>query len=284
MEVVLTYGMLAAAIASNWIGDRINRNKIITIILFIVSMVFGVIYGYMEWYSAGTAFLMFCMAYLYFEKTGVRWFGFIVFVIMAVTLSAHKLPGFNNYNVVKDIKITSDSMKYSLYFNFDKGMAGFFILFFMKHLIKSFKELKETVKKSILPLTGTVITVILLSYILGYIKFEPKVPYFIWSFILSNLFFTCITEELFFRKLLQDNIKKLFNKIGYSRFFGVVISSIIFGAVHLAGGIKYFFLAFIAGLFYAYIYEKTKKAEAAIAVHFLLNLTHILLFTYPALG
>jgi uncharacterized protein len=284
MGIYLTYGALCCAIGSNWISKRVNRNKIITVILFLISLISGITFGYVELYSGATALLLFCMAYLYFEKTGLRWFGFVVFTIMTVMLAAHKFPGFNNYNVVKDIKITADSMKYSLYFNFDKGMAGFFILFFLKDLIKSLKELIDMLKKSVLPGFIGISVIIVLSFVLGYIKFEPKLPDFIWSFIVSNMFFTCIAEELFFRKIVQDNLKKLFNKIGYGKLFGVVLSALLFGSVHLIGGIKYFFLAFTAGLFYAYVYEKTEKVESAILIHFLLNLTHILLFTYPALG
>ena len=66
----------------------------------------------------------------------IKYIYLFLFIILALITSLHILPGFNNYNVVKDIKITADSMKYSLYFNFDKGMAGFFILFFLKDLIK----------------------------------------------------------------------------------------------------------------------------------------------------
>ena len=284
MGIYLTYGVLCCAMGSNWISERFNRNKIITVILFLTSLVSGIVFGYVELYSGATAFLLFCMAYLYFEKTGIRWFGVVVFTIMTVMLAAHKFPGFHNYNVVKDIKITADSMKYSLYFNFDKGMAGFFILFFLKDLIKNIKDLKKMLKKSVLPGFIGILVIIALSFVLGYIKFEPKLPDFILSFIVSNLFFTCIAEELFFRKIVQDNVKKLFNKIGYGKLFGVVLSALLFGSVHLIGGIKYFFLAFTAGLFYAYVYEKTEKVESAILIHFLLNLIHILLFTYPALG
>ena len=123
----------------------------------------------------------------------------------------------------------------------------------------------------------------LLSFIIGIIKFEPKIPWFIGIFIISNLFFTCIAEELFFRKLIQDNIKTVFYKSKYSKLLGITASASVFGIVHLAGGIRYCLVAFVAGIFYAYIYEKTKKVEAPIFVHFFLNLIHILFFTYPAL-
>ena len=36
-----------------------------------------------------------------------------------------------------------------------------------------------------------------------------------------------------------------------------------------------------AGLFYGYTYQKTKRIEASMLVHFCLNMVHFLMFTYP---
>ena len=50
---------------------------------------------------------------------------------------------------------------------------------------------------------------------------------------------------------------------------------------HLAGGITYVLLATVAGIGYGTAYHLTGRVEAGIVVHFLLNLSHLVLFSYP---
>lgn len=62
-----------------------------------------------------------------------------------------------------------------------------------------------------------------------------------------------------------------------------LVQAALFGVGHYKGGIPYVIFASIAGLFYGYAYDKTKRIESAVVVHFGLNLTHFLFFSYPAL-
>ena len=64
--------------------------------------------------------------------------------------------------------------------------------------------------------------------------------------------------------------------------FALIVSSFLFAYIH-TGQITYLGLCFIAGLFYGAAYLYRRKIEAAILVHFLFNLIHILFFSYPAL-
>jgi membrane protease YdiL (CAAX protease family) len=45
-----------------------------------------------------------------------------------------------------------------------------------------------------------------------------------------------------------------------------------------------FILLFGAGLGYGWVFMRTQRIEAAMAVHFGVNAVHFLLFTYPRLG
>jgi len=120
--------------------------------------------------------------------------------------------------------------------------------------------------------------------VLGYVRFDFKTTnvFFVWA--VSNLFFTCITEEVFFRLFLQDTFLKISSKYTkWSAPIGIGVASLLFGIAHFAGGTKYIVLACIAGIFYGYAYYKTGKIEASILTHFLLNATHFIFFSYPAL-
>jgi hypothetical protein len=74
-----------------------------------------------------------------------------------------------------------------------------------------------------------------------------------------------------------------FIRFRYGQYVSLLLVSIFFGVLHYSGGWKYILLATIAGIVYGYIYQKTKRIEASILTHFVLNTLHFLLFTYPAL-
>jgi hypothetical protein len=61
-------------------------------------------------------------------------------------------------------------------------------------------------------------------------------------------------------------------------------AALLFGLAHAAGGWRYVLLATLAGTGYGLAYRRTVRIESAILAHFAVNVTHLLLFTYPALA
>jgi hypothetical protein len=58
---------------------------------------------------------------------------------------------------------------------------------------------------------------------------------------------------------------------------------VIFGIDHaIKGGPVYGALAILVGLFYGIVYDQTGRIQYAWAAHYLFNLLHLILFTYPA--
>lgn len=90
----------------------------------------------------------------------------------------------------------------------------------------------------------------------------------------------CFSEEVIYRGFLQATIQKYLPNTWKYTLLSIVIASIIFGLAHYKDGIIFMGLAAIAGLFYGYAYDRTKRVVCAMLVHFLLNLTHFLVFTY----
>jgi membrane protease YdiL (CAAX protease family) len=110
-------------------------------------------------------------------------------------------------------------------------------------------------------------------------------------FLTTNLFLTCVAEEAFFRSLVQDPLRGLRpgQHVGAGGSWSarivlaIVVSGMLFGLAHAAGGPSMILMATLAGLGYAAVYARTNRIEAPILVHFGLNATHLLAFTYPAL-
>jgi CAAX protease family protein len=122
-----------------------------------------------------------------------------------------------------------------------------------------------------------------LALMLGYVQFDPKFNaiFFIWA--MSNLLLTVVTEEALCRGFVLHYLDIYAIRYQYGQYVSLLLVSLFFGALHYTGGWKYIFLATVAGIVYGYIYQKTKRIEASILTHFLLNTLHFLLFTYPAL-
>ena len=215
-----------------------------------------------------------------------------VFIITSLALALHWVPGFNNLPIVIDERITSDAIAFTLYANFDKAMAGLFLCaYFYSNLDLSKKPLKTDHKKPvsldfkqpILIVFATVLATITAALMLELVSFNPKVPDFWLAFIAINLLFTCVAEEALFRGLLQTKLSKIITPTRLA-LLAPVITAGIFALAHFAGGINYVLVSFIAGLGYGYVFYKTQRLEWAILCHWLVNVCHFFLFTYPMLS
>ncbi len=237
-------------------------------------------------------FYTICHIYFSYDKlnkyTKATLFTAIIFVTAGFT--AHIIPGFFNSLVIDKIRISDLSCPFSMYLNFDKLIAAI-ILYITSGLWLIEKPIdKKSILQTILYLSLCASIVFVPSFLLGYAKLDPKLPDILWIWGANNLLFVCMGEEVIFRGFLQNKLKFfLKNKITIFSSNGfiaanshIIISSIIFGLAHFRGGIIYVILASICGWFYGYTYEKTNRVLCSMLVHFGLNITHLILFAYPA--
>lgn len=209
--------------------------------------------------------------------------GIVVF-ILSVGLTAHLLPGFHNLKVIDQVKISNDAIPYTMYLNFDKTMVGIFILGFSHQLISSKAEWLLLFNKLKWKAPALIIVLMCLVFISGFVRFDFKIPSHIFIWGITNLLFVCTAEEAFFRGFVQKNLSLMMRKIKYGDYFAILIAAILFGLAHYAGGTRYMILATVAGVGFGWVYLTTRRIEGSILVHFGLNLTHFIFFTYPALA
>ena len=142
--------------------------------------------------------------------------------------------------------------------------------------------------RAALPRILVVIAVVLVAaFALGHVRFDPKWPAFFPLWAWANLLFTCTAEEAVFRGVIQRTLAGDTRHASSSdeRSRRLLIAAVLFGAVHFAGGPRAIVMATIAGAGYGWVYWRSgNRIEASILAHFLLNMTHILLFTYPGAG
>jgi membrane protease YdiL (CAAX protease family) len=198
-------------------------------------------------------------------------------VIVGVGFYLHKIPGFHNDLVLKEVVLSSHAWPFSMYFNFDKVLAALSLA-----VALGFHENQVTpwmTYKVVTTILGCIGTILVFSLALGYVAWEPKFPSIFWLWALNNLLMVCFAEEFFFRGFIQKNMTFYTS----NKWIPIIVGAILFGISHYGGGPSYILLATIAGLFYGYAYATTGRLLTSMVVHFSLNLTHILLFSYPAL-
>lgn len=116
--------------------------------------------------------------------------------------------------------------------------------------------------------------------LLNYIRWDYKIPPIFWEWCMQNLCFVTFSEEVLCRGIIQQYAQQVLK----SPKLAIIGSAIIFGVLHVQGGIIYVILSTIAGLIYGWVYAKTRRILPAMFVHFGLNLVHILCFTYSSLA
>jgi membrane protease YdiL (CAAX protease family) len=253
------------------------------VVLFIGSLVSGLIAGVLH-PIAIISLGAFCgVAYLY-RASNKTWQSLIfgsVMTVLALALAMHRLPGFNNPITIAATRMSSDASIFSQYANFDKGAVGLILYALICNRMDFAREWRNILKR-VLPISLiTFFSVLGVAFAIGFVKFDLKFTQVTILFLVTNLFFTVVAEETFFRGFLQDRLANSLVRFRFGELFAVVSSALLFGLAHIGGGATAMFLAVLAGLGNAYAYKVTKRVEAAISVHFLLNTVHFVAFTYP---
>ncbi|SFN48983.1 CPBP family intramembrane glutamic endopeptidase [Xenorhabdus japonica] len=192
-----------------------------------------------------------------------------------ILLFMHYIPGFHNLKYLDKVQTGSLSAPFSMYFNFDKALLPFVLIFCMPTLFTR-KPLVEA------PPHGWALLIVAIPALLGLataldgLSVELHLPSWFPAFVIANIFFVSLAEEALFRGYIQQKLSQWMNP-----YLALVITSLIFGGAHFAGGGLLMIFATLAGLIYGVTWMWSGRLWVAVAFHFSLNLIHLLFFTYP---
>ncbi len=291
-QLPITFVLLALAICAVWLPKiRLGTQLSLELwpMLYITAILSGLYFGHLKW-PALIAISLLALAAYFAEseqaRKAIRVIGGVVTAVTALALAFHILPGFSNPILIENARLSADAAPYTQYANFDKASAGLLILAFLCSRAVSWGEWKKMLCRSYSTILATSAVVILLSYLVGYVRVSPKLPVFTIIFLVVNLLFVCVAEETFFRGFLQDRLARYLQgrQVAGAGTIAVVACALLYGLVHFAGGPVYVLLASVAGLGYGYAYWRTQRVEAPILAHFVLNAVHFIGFTYPTLA
>ncbi|AHG21645.1 CAAX protease [Chania multitudinisentens RB-25] len=200
----------------------------------------------------------------------------IFLVACSVALFYHLIPGFNNPLMVVQEKAGPLSAPYSLYYNFDKALVPFLLLACLPTLFNAGRADKKVGARAWLILALCVPAVLLLAVALGGLKIELHMPPWILAFMMANLFFVSLAEEALFRGYLQQRLRPWLGA-----YPALLLTALLFGAAHFAGGLLMIIFATLAGGIYGLAWMWSGRLWVPVIFHFGFNLTHLLFFTYP---
>lgn len=211
------------------------------------------------------------------KQVWLRVFFWLVWIGLSAGFITHTLPGYAGLSLADHEQVKSNSLAVSVYLNTDKVLIAWALLQWLPLWRKSrlHRSVLPTGLITLLPLMGIPLILWAASQV-GLIHWQPEVSWLIGVIIISNLINTCFAEELLFRGVLQQWLQV---KLGATA--AVLIASSVFGIAHFAGGSWYVLLAILAGLLYGLVYIVTGRLLWAILCHWGLNVTHILLLTWP---
>ncbi|BAV96472.1 CPBP family intramembrane glutamic endopeptidase [Lysobacter enzymogenes] len=281
---VSIWGLLCAAAATLWWP----KARAATSALLALALIAGFAYGILAAPALVSLALLGLAAWLVrpARPRAARIGGHVLFVLTAFALGLHLLPGFGNPQLVADLKLSADAAPMSLYLNFDKPLAGFWLLLCWP-LLRLYAAGERPLPTSLgAGLAGAAVAAVLclgLATALGLIAWAPKWPWFGPLWALNNLLLVALTEEAMFRGYLQGSLQRRWQAQRYGAHAAIALSALAFGLVHLGGGWRFALAATLAGLAYGWAYRKGGLAAAVLA-HFGLNLLHFTLFTYPMLA
>ena len=211
-----------------------------------------------------------------------RYLGHALFIVLAVALAMHWLPGFFNGRAIDPQRFTDDAVPFAMYLNQDKPLIGFWLLLICPWIVGR-RSLRLSVYATALALTVSAVLALGGALLLGVISWAPKWPDQAWLWVLNNLLLVTLVEEALFRGYIQGGLSRQFKHLSYGDNLALLLASMLFGLAHLGAGWQWVLLAGLAGVGYGLAY-RFGGLGAAIATHFGLNLLHFGLFTYPMLA
>lgn len=215
------------------------------------------------------------------RKPWARYLGHGLFIVLALSLAMHWLPGFYNGRGIDPQRFTRDAVPFSMYLNQDKPLIGFWLLLACPWIVAR-RSLRLTLCVTALALTLTAVAALGGAVLLGITSWAPKWPEQSWLWVLNNLLLVTLVEEALFRGYVQGGLSRRLKHLPYGDNLALLLASLLFGLVHLGAGWQWTLLAGIAGVGYGLAY-RFGGLGAAVMTHFGVNLVHFGLFVYPML-
>ncbi|NML13830.1 CPBP family intramembrane glutamic endopeptidase [Azohydromonas caseinilytica] len=206
-------------------------------------------------------------------------------VLLAFALGLRLVPGFSPMVFLDGVRLSPDAAPMRFAVNADAGLAGLVLALCFCRRVQGLAEAGVVLRRALPVALGTAAVVLMAGWAVGQVRPDLKWPGFAAAWLLKMLLWTCVLEEAFFRGVIQERLAAWGAIASRPALHALplLVAAGLFGLAHFPGGWGYVALATLAGLGYGWAYARTRRIEAAIAAHFVLNAAHFVGFSYPAL-
>ena len=283
-STLLCYSVLYLAVACLWLPASIWGQPLWLILAASAGFI-ALISGQLTPLGLGLAALYLFIAYLFSRTTGAKkkWLTLLL-AALSLLLGAHLLPGFHNLQALNAVLVSADGLPFTIYLNLDKTLVALGLLGWCVPRLSRRQEWRQLLQVLLSRSLLFLLLIFILALASGKVHWDPKLPSYTLLWMLTNLLFVCTAEEAFFRGFLQQQLALLWKNRPLQQELPLALASLVYGLSHFAGGPLYVAFVTLAGLGYGWVYQKTGCIEASILLHFALNASHFLFFTYPSLS
>ncbi|MFY3703737.1 CPBP family intramembrane glutamic endopeptidase [Achromobacter dolens] len=205
--------------------------------------------------------------------------GHALFLILAVLLFLHWLPGYHNPLVIPRAALTLDAVPFAMYLNLDKPLVAFWVVLVAAPAMAG-ASARATLTAALAACAGAIAACLGLALALGVVGWAPKWPDSGWLWLINNALLVTLAEEALFRGYVQERLTRAWRGRPWGATAALLVAALLFGLAHYAGGWQWMLLAGLAGVGYGMAYRHGGLAAAVLA-HLGLNAAHYGLFTYP---
>ncbi|MFY3132830.1 CPBP family intramembrane glutamic endopeptidase [Achromobacter ruhlandii] len=205
--------------------------------------------------------------------------GHALFLMLAVLLFLHWLPGYHNPLVIPRAALTPDAVPFAMYLNLDKPLVAFWVVLVAAPAMAG-ASARATLTAALAACAGAIAACLGLALALGVVGWAPKWPDSGWLWLINNALLVTLAEEALFRGYVQERLTRAWRGRPWGATAALLVAALLFGLAHYAGGWQWMLLAGIAGVGYGLAYRHGGLAAAVLA-HLGLNAAHYGLFTYP---
>ncbi|WP_454255113.1 CPBP family intramembrane glutamic endopeptidase [Pseudomonas sp. Marseille-Q8238] len=202
-----------------------------------------------------------------------QWLWWLLGLVISIALAAHLVPGFLPTTLALPQRFSLDADPVTIRLSWDKLLVGLTLLAWW---LGQRPQHSLSLRKAWHVMIATLIVVPTLALALGLVAWQPKWPDGLWLWLLINLSVAVLAEELLFRAWLQPCLVK---RLG--AWPGVLLTAALFGAAHIPFSPLFALVAAVAGLGYGLAFHYSGRLHLAIVLHGAVNLTHMLLLSYP---
>lgn len=265
--VTLTFLCLALSFLSLWVK---KTPKVWGFFLFLtMALAFGL--HLISLWGLGLLALFFLLWIYYYYRSN-----FLIFLLLIAFAIGYKLHFFSGYS---SYPVTS---LFSL--NVQTPLIGLFPLALLVPLMKHWSDIPSFLLGLLVGIVGIGVLAFC-AVSLGAVSLDYKIPSLFAMRASCNFFLVAIPEEGFYRGFVQRTLCRYLGGSKRGNFIALLLTSMLFTLAHIywSPSIDILIFVFLAGMLYGTVYLVSKRIESAICVHFLLNITHMVFFSYHAM-